>query len=152
MGIDHISFSVFADFRKTLLNDSACTGLGPLVQWVDFMNDRDVASQSGVCLEFPRVFAAMGATDSYVGKVSHKLRNDGVIITANHCFETRLRIRIESCPLILGKDTTPKGMFELDREARILLVVVEDQEIRLIAGVSRSPRVTSRLGSILQFA
>ena len=80
--------------------------IDPLAQWADFMNDRDMASQSGDCLEFPRVFAAMGATDSYVGKVSHELCYDGVVVATYHCFETRLRIRIEPSPLIFGKDTS----------------------------------------------
>ena len=68
-------------------------------------------------VEFPRVLAAMSATDSYVSKVSHELCYDGVVIAAYHCFETRLCIRIESRPSIFGKDTTPKVVFELDRTA-----------------------------------
>ena len=107
--IAHPLISVFVDFLEALLSAPACTGLGPLSQWVDFMNDRDMSIHSDDGFELPRVFTAMCATDSYVGKVSHELCYDGVVITANHRLEPRLRIRIESRPLILGEDALTQG-------------------------------------------
>ena len=109
--------SVLADFLDALLTTPAWRIIDPLAQWVDFMNDRDMSIHSCNCLELPRVFAAVRTTYSYVGEVSHEFCYDSVVITANHRLEPRLRIRIESRPLIFGEDAPTQGMFEFDREA-----------------------------------
>ena len=88
-------------------------------------------SHSGSCLELPWVFATMPTTNPYVGKVSHKLRYDGVVVTSYHRLEASLRICVEPRPLVLCEDPATQWVFELDRETRVLLVTVQDQKIRL---------------------
>ena len=92
--------------------------------------------ESGSCLELPWVFATMPTTNPYVGKVSHKLRYDGVIVTTHHRLETSLRVGIESRPLVFCEDSSTQWVFEFDREARVLLVTVQDQKVRLSASVA----------------
>ena len=83
-----------------------------------------MSDESGSCFELPRVFATMLATNPDIGKVSHKFRYNGVVVTTHHCLETSLRVRIESRPLVLGEDSSTQWVFEFDSESRVLLVTV----------------------------
>ena len=130
MTITHL-ISVLADFLDALLTTPAWRIIDPLAQWVDFMNDRDMSIHSGDCLELPRVFAAVRTTNSDIGEVAHKLRYDRVVVATDRRLETSLRVRLESSILIVVEDSPTQGVFEFDREARVLLVTIQDQKIRL---------------------
>ena len=116
------TLSVLTDFPEALVTAPAWKDLDPLeLKVYNFVDDHDVSDKSGGCLELPWVLAAVRTTNSDIGEVAHKLCYDRVVVTTHHRLETSLRVRLESCLLILGEDSPTQWVFEFDREARVLL-------------------------------